>query len=264
MKQPLSSHVIAERSKLFAHYVDGLRQSLDSMPWSELHETVHAIVTAWATGHHVFVLGNGGSASTASHLACDLSKNTAQPGLPAMRAVSLNDNMAIFSALANDLGYEQVFAQQIQTLAQPYDVVLAISASGNSPNVLNGLRIAAERRATTIALCGNPLGKMVSMVDIAMVTASESVEQIEDLHLMIAHIITVAVRNEMQAEVARTISRLTPMPINGYANGAGNGAGNGYGNGALNGNGASGESESANPAAAEMRRTTHKPTTSAA
>lgn len=238
MKRQFSSTIVEERSLLFSDYVGGLKQSLDAMPWQELHDTVHAIVTAWVTGHHVYILGNGGSASTASHLACDLSKNTAQPGLPAMRAVSLNDNMALFSALANDLGYEQVFAQQIQTLAQPYDVVLAISSSGNSPNVLNGLRAASERRATTIALCGNPQGKMVGMVDIAMVTASQSVEQVEDLHLMVAHIITVAVRKEMQAEVVRTISRLTPIPMqaalqngNGHANGHANGTGNGSGNG---------------------------------
>ena len=90
----------------------------------------------------VFILGNGGSASTAEHFVCDLAKNTKKDGWPHFRAIGLTDNMAVFSAYANDEGYENVFVEALANLVQPGDVVLGISTSGNSPNVINAIEFA--------------------------------------------------------------------------------------------------------------------------
>ena len=94
-----------------------------------------------------FVIGNGGSASTASHVACDIGKNTALPDVPRFRIMSLVDNMATFSAYANDCGYDNVFAEQLANLLREDDVLIAISASGNSPNILNAIKLARNRNA---------------------------------------------------------------------------------------------------------------------
>jgi D-sedoheptulose 7-phosphate isomerase len=194
---------VAPQSAFYLHYAAQLQESLAMMPWDHVHAAVGMIVKAWETGRHVYIMGNGGSAATATHLACDLSKNTAQAGLPRLRAVSLNDNVAIISALANDVGYEHIFAEQVRTLVEPHDLVVAISTSGNSPNVLYGVEEAVQRQARTIALCGYAGGQLSSMVDLAVVAPNQSVEQIEDIHMMLAHMITVAVRREMHSAMHR-------------------------------------------------------------
>jgi D-sedoheptulose 7-phosphate isomerase len=110
--------------------------------------------------------------------------------------------MALFSALGNDCQYENVFAEQIRTLANEGDVVIAISASGNSPNILNGVGIAKEHRAVTIGLTGYHGGRLAGMVDIPIVVPNHCIEQIEDVHVMLEHIMTVAVRESMRQTAA--------------------------------------------------------------
>ena len=119
----------------YTEYVAGLKRTLDKMPWDRVEQVVDVLDAARLAGHQVFIFGNGGSASTASHMACDLGKNTVMPGTPRLRTLSLNDNMALFSALGNDYGYENVFVEQLHNLVDTGDVVVAISASGNSQNV---------------------------------------------------------------------------------------------------------------------------------
>jgi D-sedoheptulose 7-phosphate isomerase len=120
----------------------------------EINEVVRIVYSAWVDRKTVFIMGNGGSAATALHMAADLSKNTAVPGFPRLRAVSFNDNMALFSALANDTEYDQVFREQVITYVESGEVVIAISASGNSPNVLNAVAAAREQGAMTIGFSG--------------------------------------------------------------------------------------------------------------
>ena len=123
----------------YQQYARDLCHSLDNIPWDDIDTIVGVLHTARLNGNHIFVMGNGGSAATALHLACDLGKNTDMPNVPRMRVMSLTDNMALFSAHANDNTYENVFAEQIANFARQGDVAIAISASGNSPNVLNGI-----------------------------------------------------------------------------------------------------------------------------
>jgi D-sedoheptulose 7-phosphate isomerase len=119
-------------------------------------------------------------------------------GFPRLRVQSLNDNMAFFSACANDYGYDSVFAEQLTNFIQPEDVVLAISASGNSANVLKAVQVARAGGAFTIGWSGYQGGKLAKMVDLPIVIPSDSIEQIEDIHLMMAHMVTVSVRQAAQ------------------------------------------------------------------
>jgi D-sedoheptulose 7-phosphate isomerase len=138
-------------------------------------------------------------------MAADLSKNTAVPGFPRLRAVSFNDNMALFSALGNDTAYDQVFREQVLTYVDSGDVVIAISASGNSPNVLNAVTAARDLGATTIGFSGYYGGKLAGMVDIPVVVPNHSIEQIEDVHMILEHMVTASVRQAVHQAVRRAV-----------------------------------------------------------
>jgi D-sedoheptulose 7-phosphate isomerase len=186
----------------YQEYVTGLKRTLDKMPWARVEQVVDVLDAARLAGHQVFIFGNGGSASTASHMACDLGKNTVMPGTPRLRTLSLNDNMALFSALGNDYGYENVFVEQLHNLVDAGDVVVAISASGNSPNVLKAVSLATERGAITVGLCGFAGGTLAKIVDYPIVAENDCIEQVEDIHLILEHMITSAMRQRMRAAVA--------------------------------------------------------------
>jgi D-sedoheptulose 7-phosphate isomerase len=140
-------------------------------------------------------MGNGGSAATASHMVCDLMKNTRKMDLPNLRVLGLADNMPVFSALGNDEGYENVFAGQLASYAQPGDVVVAISASGNSPNVLKAVELANQIGARTVGFTGYNGGKLGQMVEFHINVPSDNIEQVEDIHLVLEHMITSVLRS---------------------------------------------------------------------
>lgn len=154
---------------------------------AELHEIYDALERARAAGQHIFVFGNGGSASTASHFAADLGKNTVRDHLPRFRVIALNDNMSTFSAYANDHGYESVFAEPLRSLGEPGDVAIAFSASGNSPNVLRAIEAANVCGMTTIGFAGMGGGQLARLAQHCVVVPSDLYEHIEDLHLMFCH-----------------------------------------------------------------------------
>ncbi|MDP9341759.1 MAG: SIS domain-containing protein [Actinomycetota bacterium] len=148
---------------------------------------------AYEDGSQVFVMGNGGSAATASHMAVDLGK-TVLPiqsnGTRRFRVTSLTDNVPWITAVANDLGYEQVFAEQLRNHVAPGDVVIAITGSGNSPNVVEGVRVASDHGATTVALLGFDGGVVKDMVDLHVLVRSDHYGFIEDVHAMLSHLVT--------------------------------------------------------------------------
>jgi D-sedoheptulose 7-phosphate isomerase len=175
-------------------YISGLQSTLDQLPLETIEKVVAVLEVARLKNRKVFILGNGGSASTASHFVCDLAKNTRKAGFPNFRVIGLTDNMAIFSALANDEGYENVFAQQMAGFVEPDDVVIGISTSGNSPNVLRAIELAKRFEATTIGFTGFDSGQLGSMVDIDLHIPSSIIEHVEDLHLVLEHLICKALR----------------------------------------------------------------------
>lgn len=176
------------------NYISTLQQTLDTLPLSDIEQVIQTIHQARLAEQQVFIMGNGGSASTASHFVCDLAKNTRQAGLPHFRVIGLTDNMAILSAYANDEGYDSVFASQLANLARPGDIVIAISTSGNSPNVLKGVEQGNQMGATTISLTGFNGGRLKGMTPLNIHVPSHCIEQVEDIHLMLEHLICTCLR----------------------------------------------------------------------
>lgn len=177
-----------------------LQETMNQLPTREIVRVIELLHTARLAGRQIFIMGNGGSASTATHFVCDLAKNTRKEGSPHFRVIGLSDNMAIFSAYANDEGYENVFAQQLANLIMPEDIVIAISASGNSKNVLEAISLAKSANATTIGFTGFDGGSLASMVDINIHVNSNIIEHVEDLHLILEHMIVKSLRERVYAE----------------------------------------------------------------
>lgn len=167
---------------------------LDQTPTAALETILEILERARAERRHIFVFGNGGSASTATHFAADLGKNTVRSHLPRFQITCLNDNMAIFSAYGNDDGYDSVFVEPLLSLSEPGDVVIAISASGNSPNVVRAMQAANERKLTTIGMAGMNGGKLAQLAQHCIVVPSKSYEHVEDVHLMLCHAIVATIK----------------------------------------------------------------------
>lgn len=153
-----------------------------------IKEAAEVISEALAKGGKVLFCGNGGSASDALHLSAEL-VGRFQKERKAMAALSLNENVATMTAIANDYGYEKVFARAVEGLMKPEDVFVGISTSGNSENVLKALEEAKRIGGKTIALTGKDGGAMKDMADIAIVVPSECTARIQEAHIMIGHII---------------------------------------------------------------------------
>lgn len=180
------------------NYLTELQQTIDRLPERDIAQVIDILEQARLEDRQVFIMGNGGSAATASHFVCDLSKNTRKAGWPLFRVIGLTDNMPIFSAYANDEGYENVFVQQLASLVRPRDVVIGISTSGNSENVIRAIALANQVNAISIGFTGYQGGRLGPMVDLEVRVPSNSIEQIEDLHLMLEHLICKALRDRLQ------------------------------------------------------------------
>jgi D-sedoheptulose 7-phosphate isomerase len=151
---------------MVSRYFDHLKEVLDSIPPETVGAILKAVEDAAMRGSTVFFIGNGGSASIASHFVNDLVYGTRCEGHPRVRATSVTDNLAVVTALANDNGYDQSFVIQLEERVRPDDVVVALSVSGNSPNVVEALRFAKKAGATVIACTGFPNGKIREFADI--------------------------------------------------------------------------------------------------
>jgi D-sedoheptulose 7-phosphate isomerase len=182
--------------KRVVDYMSSLQQTMNELPKETIVRVIELLQSARMDGRQVFIMGNGGSASTASHFVCDLAKNTRKEGLPHYKVIGLTDNMAIFSAYANDEGYENVFAQQLDNLVMPGDIVIGISASGNSRNVLNAIALAKGRNTITVGFTGFNGGQLASMVDTNIHVNSSIIEHVEDIHLMLEHMIVKALKEQ--------------------------------------------------------------------
>jgi D-sedoheptulose 7-phosphate isomerase len=192
-------------------YFSQIKKTIDALPIGSIEEVIAILQEARLNGRQVFVMGNGGSAATASHFVCDLAKSTRVPGWPNFRVIGLTDNMTIFSAYANDEGYETVFSEQLNNLVKEGDIVIGISASGNSINVLNGIDLANNRRAITIGFTGLTGGELRHMVNVSVHVPTERVDQAEDFHLMIEHLIsdTLALQTRSTSTIVRKDNQVT-------------------------------------------------------
>jgi D-sedoheptulose 7-phosphate isomerase len=172
-------------------YTRKLIELLEGLDHNAVEEVVRVLLDARDRGNSIIFIGNGGSASTASHFAIDIGIGTRGGDRP-FRAISLTDNNAILTGLANDFGYDQIFVRQLAVSMSPGDVLFAISASGNSPNILEAVAFANSRGNHTIGLSGFDGGKLREICATSLHVPTEKGEYglVEDVHLVINHIIT--------------------------------------------------------------------------
>lgn len=181
-----------------AAYLRELASVLEQLPIADIESVIDRLFEAYIRSHAVYIFGNGGSAALASHSSCDLGKGTAVNGNRLFRVISLTDNVPLITAWANDASYDDIFAAQLRPLIQPGDIAFAISGSGNSRNVLKGLRTARQAGAANIGLTGFQGGKMKALCDICIIAPSESMQHIEDSHSCLMHAIFLALRSRIQ------------------------------------------------------------------
>ena len=195
MKYEVTTRIALDSTgETISAYLSDMRATLNNLLLEEIERVVRLLREARSHRRRVFLFGNGGSAATASHLACDLAKGSSTNGKPRVRAMALTDNMPLISAWANDTAYENIFAQQLQDHVEPGDVVIGISGSGRSPNVLNGIKAARTAGAVTIGMTGFDGGHLKDLVDICIIVPDDSIDKVEDVHLMLGHVITSCLR----------------------------------------------------------------------
>jgi D-sedoheptulose 7-phosphate isomerase len=178
-------------------YFGHLHRTIDKLPFGVINQIAETIIRAYEERHLIYLFGNGGSAALASHLACDLAKGTAIGNGKRLQVLALTDNVPLMTAWANDSKYEDIFAEQLSNFVRRGDVAFAISGSGNSPNILQALKVAREAGAKTVGLTGFQGGKMRELCDQCMIVPSENMQIIEDLHLCAAHALFTAIRTRV-------------------------------------------------------------------
>ncbi len=188
-------------------YVDALRGVLARLDTDAIATVVDVLLEARDNERTIFIVGNGGSASTGSHMATDLCKVTAANGRPGVRAISLPDNVALLTAWSNDEAYEQSFSGPLQAYLSPGDVLIAISASGRSPNVLEATRVANRIGAVTIGLTGFGGGDLAGLAQISVVVPADDYGLVEDAHLAVNHALTAAVKARIQGSLDAELAR---------------------------------------------------------
>lgn len=171
-------------------YFVELEEMMRAISMPQLEAVLRLLEEAYHHGHRIFIMGNGGSAATASHFALDLAKNTIMPGAPRLKAISLTDHVPLITAWSNDTAYEHIFAEQLANMVEPGDVAMGISTSGNSPNVINAMLLAKQYKAYTAGLLGAKGGKLKDILDVYVLAPGHNIEQEEDAHMILAHVIT--------------------------------------------------------------------------
>ncbi len=187
-------------------YFSTVQELINKTPFDAVDQVVEAMVNAYRDEKIIYICGNGGSAATATHFGCDLAKRPIVAGQPRYRVVSLTDNNALMTALSNDIGYEAVFSEQLIPLVRKGDILIGISGSGNSKNVLNAVEVARQAGAITIGFSGYDGGKLAPAVDISVHVPSFNMAMVEDVHLMLEHAICERLLAINQAAAAAVVT----------------------------------------------------------
>lgn len=190
-------------------YLEDMKEIVDRLSKERIDQIVELLFSAWKDGRTVFVMGNGGSASTATHFACDLAKCTIVEGKKRFRVICLNDNIPLMSALVNDNGFDNLFSEQLKNLMQEKDYLVAFSVHGGSgkdkaglwsQNLLKAMLMAKEDfQATLIGFSGFDGGAMKDVADECLVIPFNSTPQVESFHLAMEHLITNCLRKKIEA-----------------------------------------------------------------
>jgi D-sedoheptulose 7-phosphate isomerase len=185
-------------------YTAAINDAMGKIETAQFERIIAILAEAYKNDRQVFIAGNGGSAGTANHFVCDFGKNAVPfkgtgPGSRRFRIISVSDNIEKITALANDIAFEEIFRQQLINLMREGDVFIAISASGNSPDMVRACEYAREMKSHIIALAGFNGGRIREFAEAAIVVPLESYEQIEDIHSIILHMIVYYFKNHPEA-----------------------------------------------------------------
>jgi D-sedoheptulose 7-phosphate isomerase len=187
-------------------YLSEARKVAEAISVADIDRAIELLFEVWKDDGHVFICGNGGSASTATHFACDLSKTTIVNDKKRFKAYCLNDNIPLMSALINDEGFDNLFYEQLKTKFQKEDVLICISVHGGagkdkvglwSQNLLKAMRYAKDRGGKTIGLSGFDGGPMKEIADVCIVVPINSTPQVESFHLALEHLICSCLRQKI-------------------------------------------------------------------
>jgi D-sedoheptulose 7-phosphate isomerase len=171
-------------------YLFQLANLLMECPVDRIMAVLDLLIWARERERKVFTFGNGGSAAAASHLTCDLSKGTIGGSHKRFKVICLSDNVPLMTAWANDAEYADIFAAQLDPLLDADDVLFAISASGNSPNVIRAIELGNTRKAHSIGLTGFAGGLLAQRAEVSVTVPSDNMQHVEDVHMMIIHLLT--------------------------------------------------------------------------
>lgn len=188
--------IVSDRVSAYLDEVEGVIRSISR---ADVRAVVDRLFDGWIHGHTTYIIGNGGSASTASHMMNDLNKMTTLEGKARFRAIALTDNMPYITAIGNDIEYADIFVEQLRNLLRPKDLLIAISGSGNSENLIRAAKYARESGASVIGLCGNPGSRLCESADVVVTVPAQSICQQEDGHLVVNHTIALALRDRIAA-----------------------------------------------------------------
>jgi D-sedoheptulose 7-phosphate isomerase len=172
-----------------ASYKSNVLEAIETIDLAKVGQAIEILAEARDAQRHIFTCGNGGSASTASHFVCDMVKGASFNRSARFRMMALNDSLPTLTAYSNDVSYECVFVEQLKNFAQPGDVVMAISGSGNSPNVLRAIEYGNSAGCRTIALTGRDGGKLGPLAHLNIQVSNPHMGRIEDVHLIVMHMI---------------------------------------------------------------------------
>lgn len=170
-------------------YLNEIKSVLDDLSLEKFEEIVNLILNAYVEERQIFIMGNGGSGSTASHFACDINKGVCFGLNKRFKVICLNDNIPTMLAYANDVSYADIFVEQLKNFLKPHDLVIGISASGNSENVLRAIRYANENGAETIGFTGFDGGKLADLAHTSLVVPANDMQKVEDVHLILTHML---------------------------------------------------------------------------
>ena len=172
-----------------SNYKRNVVEAIETVDLEKVQRTIQILAEARDEQRRIFVCGNGGSASTASHFACDIVKGASFDRLKRFRIMALTDSLPTLTAYSNDVGYEHVFSEQLKNFAAPGDVLIAISGSGNSPNVLKAVEFANSAGCQTVALTGRDGGKLGALAQLNIQVSHPHMGRIEDAHMIVLHMI---------------------------------------------------------------------------
>ena len=183
------------------NYIEVQKQILDSLPVENINSIIDILLEAHSLDRQIFVFGNGGSATNSSHFITDLGKLASDAFSKRFRCISLNECMGWITAVGNDDAFEDIFVRQLENYANAGDIVMAFSVSGNSPNLVKAFRWARDKDLRTIAFTGGKGGLLSEIAERKVIINSEHYGHVEDMHMMIAHIICYACAENPEIEI---------------------------------------------------------------